>query len=217
MTATTQSDLSERVSSRDAEQAYSKSPLYTKSTTLTMIIPAGELISKSTTIAAISSSKDSDIINKHSQHGLLTPDSSQSIREDGGIIRTLMNTRTFYGKCPSKFNMYFYFHVTCVTKQQLFPNTMNCFFFFSNFHSTWGPTFFQGQQEVGTESKNGELQKTQQSHSALPEETPKKPLQPALEETSDEIQEQERGLDKPEVPSRKDLKVLLSKSSMLCM
>ena len=92
MTATTQSDLSERVSSRDTEQAYSKSPLSTKSTTSTMIIPAGELISKSTTIAAISSSKDGDIINKHSQHGLLTPDSSQSIREDGGIIRTLMNT-----------------------------------------------------------------------------------------------------------------------------
>ena len=92
MTATTQSDLSKRVSSRDTEQAYSKSPLSTKSTTSTMIIAAGELISKSTTILAISSSKDSDIINKHSQHGLLTLDSSQSIREDGGIIRTLMNT-----------------------------------------------------------------------------------------------------------------------------
>ena len=92
MTASTQSDLCERVSRRDAEQAYSKSPLSTKSTTSTTIIPAGELISKSTTTAAISSSKDGDTTKKHSQHGLFTPDSSQSIREDGGIIRSLMNT-----------------------------------------------------------------------------------------------------------------------------
>ena len=92
MTATTQSDLSKSVSRRDAEQTYSKSPLCTKLTTSTMIIPAAELMSRLTTIVAILSSKDGNIINKHSQHGLLTPDSSQSVREDGGIIRTLMNT-----------------------------------------------------------------------------------------------------------------------------
>ena len=68
-----------------------------------------------------------------------------------------------------------------------------------------------------TESRNGASQKTKHSHSALPEETPKKPLQPVLEDTSREIQEEERAPDKLEVPPRKDLKVFVSKSSMLCM
>ena len=68
-----------------------------------------------------------------------------------------------------------------------------------------------------TESRNGASQKTKHSHLALPEETPKKPLQPVLEETLHEIQEEETAPDELEVPPRKDLKVFLSKSSMLCM
>ena len=94
MTRPTQSDLSEKVSRRDTDWACSKSPLSTKSTTSTTIIPAGESMLKSTTIADISYSKEGVIINKHSQHGLLTPDSCQSTREDWGIMRSFMNTET---------------------------------------------------------------------------------------------------------------------------
>ena len=93
-TCPTQSDLSEKVSRRDTDWAYSKCPLSTKSTTSTTTTPAGESMLKSTTIADTSYSKEGVIINEHSQHGLLTPDSCQSTREDRGIIRSLMKRGT---------------------------------------------------------------------------------------------------------------------------
>ena len=93
---------------------------------------------------------------------------------------------------------------------------MICFFSFLIFTAPGDKAFFQADRR-SDRVKKWRVPKDTAVPLGLPEETPKKPLQPALEETSHKIQEEERGPDKLEVPPRKDLKVLLSKSSKLCM
>ena len=112
-TCPTQSDLSEKVSRRDTDWAYSKCPLSTKSTTSTTTTPCWRIDVEVDHYCGYFLFQG----RRYYQRTLtawVAYSGFLSIYPGGqGYNKELDEYRDFHGKCPSKFNKYFHFHVIC--------------------------------------------------------------------------------------------------------